>query len=188
MWNIYANNQEAIAIVSTTKAISNAYVEFRNKERSGSNNPFTAFSAKLGDVVYVSDNQDLEIDQGDILFYKRKGFEHEKEARLVVKYDRVLPDEYWSFPLDINTFIERIIVSPRAPAWFVNLVKATARQFGVQDHIKIETSTLGGSPDWPSIRFKAEQTIAKYLEIMAKFDAINPIEQRYAKKETKKEI
>ena len=82
----------------------------------------------------------------DKLFWKRSSLSHEAEVRIVHTYNLgSVPDATGvSVPMDINTALEAVIVSPFAPDWFFELVCVTTQQFG--SNIEVVKSQLLSDP------------------------------------------
>lgn len=80
----------------------------------------------------------------DFLFCKRVSFEHEREVRVV---RRVFPQPVLhalSVPVDLETLVESIVVSPLSAPWFVDVVTEAGRRFDC--HAPIRRSTLLDAP------------------------------------------
>ena len=83
----------------------------------------------------------------DAPWYKRKSFEHEKEFRVIVHDDCKPAFRDWNkkIPVDINTLIENIYVSPDADEWFVKLLKDILRhRYGL--YLPVQQSQLNELP------------------------------------------
>ena len=82
----------------------------------------------------------------DKLFWKRSSLSHEAEVRLVHQHTPLAERDVFgvSVPMEINTALEAIVVSPFAQDWFVDVVQETARRFGCS--IEIEKSQLLSAP------------------------------------------
>ncbi|MGJ5813665.1 DUF2971 domain-containing protein [Paludibaculum fermentans] len=68
------------------------------------------------------------------LHCKRKSFEHEQEYRLTVRLEEReliadLPGK--SVPIELNTLVEMVYVSPTAPRWVVAVVQNVAEKYGL---------------------------------------------------------
>lgn len=76
------------------------------------------------------------------LYLKRKAFEHEREIRLVVKFDNTtLPDHMFIYNIDASSFIEKVVFDPRAEDWYYETMCSYLGNHG----IKFEKSNLYGS-------------------------------------------
>jgi hypothetical protein len=78
---------------------------------------------------------------------KRKSYEHERELRAVVygKMIERLPaddprgeisDGGAKIPVNLDSFINRIFVSPTSPNWFRSVVEGVTRKYGVAATVK----------------------------------------------------
>ena len=84
--------------------------------------------------------------------HKRKSFEHEKELRgLVAKPklseslgDTPRTDEGIYVSFNVNTLLEKVVVSPESPSWMANLVKDVVKRYGLRK--RVETSGLNERP------------------------------------------
>lgn len=115
MWRIYCKGGDGIAIVLPYNKLCN----------SVSNTPKTY----SGSVKYIDfDNQLIrQANPVKRAMYKRREFAHEHEAR-VLHYDPGLRDrqeplpEAILLPWDAAKLVERIVISPYAPAWYFDSV------------------------------------------------------------------
>ena len=124
MWNLYAKNEESIAIQSTYKKLKECF-------DSSSETIF------IGKVSYI-DYDTERMPKGNLLYpfvHKRKNYEHEKELRAVImklpsEKGRVIsPNQVISgsglyVNIDIDKLIECVYVSPKASDWFYDLIKS----------------------------------------------------------------
>lgn len=82
----------------------------------------------------------------DRLFWKRASLSHEAEVRLVIKRvgsDVPLPPGL-QVPINLDRAIDAVVVSPYAPAYFVDVVRRTTERFGSQ--VLVEASNLLDEP------------------------------------------
>jgi hypothetical protein len=141
MWDLYQRDGWGVAVRSTWKDLT-ASVN-------------TSWQIKGGRVSYVDPATQLLLDdtfQSPFMF-KRKSFEHEQEARLILWANGAAgPDErrgrapdfdvdiYYSdpttakpghyVPVDLNKLVSRVYVSPDSPMWIEEVVEAIVRRFG----------------------------------------------------------
>lgn len=106
----------------------------------------------MGMVEYVdpATNTDQTQSLHALAMRKRKFFSHEQECRLLVyqagypgissNAPRRSPDPSELVDVDIDAAFERIVVSPHAPAWFGDCVRAIVQKFGVS--VPIADSTM----------------------------------------------
>ncbi len=129
MWKLYSTSMShAVAIQTTVAAIYEALGK----------NP----SVSIGRVEYV-DFDAYFADINGAFWRKRKSFEHEREVRLIVR-DHHRTELGLAFPCDIPTLIQTVVVSPKAPSWFLPLVEDVTAKFGFQ--ISIKKSRLAEEP------------------------------------------
>lgn len=122
MWDLYGKTNEAVAIETEYNILSNALPA----------------KVHLGLINYIDYEKDV-IPEGNILHpfaYKRKSFEHEKEARAVltdffISEDQIKPNELpgININVDFNNIIKKVYVSPTAPSWFKELVSNIAQKY-----------------------------------------------------------
>jgi hypothetical protein len=97
---------------------------------------------RIGRVEYIDMRNDF-VDVNDAFWRKRKSFEHEREVRAVIsKHDATASGI--SVACDITQLIERVVVPPSAPAWFVGLVVDVSSKYGF--NFKVEHSSLMKEP------------------------------------------
>ena len=115
MWKLYSvNTQNAIAIQTTAAHLYEAL------ERD----PYVS----IGKVRYIDYNHRFSSINGPCWF-KRKSFEHEREVR-AIKFDDKASDGLL-IPIDINTLLDCVYISPYAPKWFEEVVHSIAEKFEI---------------------------------------------------------
>lgn len=128
MWDLYTKTEEAIAIETTYELL-------------GSCMPDNSF---LGLVEYINYNTDM-IPVNNVFhpfMFKRKSFEHEKEARVLMQelpmsdgtFDYKIQNEKFGINIDINlnTLIQKIYIAPNAASWFTDLVKEITNKYSIK--------------------------------------------------------
>lgn len=155
MWKLYGSDENALAVVSTVSQLKSSLEPFY---REGS--PMAMPGPVTGRVQYLDL---LSEESGEHLknplgrfFTKDKSFEHEKEIRIVrffypphysgYKDSLPRPEGGSQIECNINTLIERIVVSPRAQQWFYQLVESVVKQYSLD--FDVEYSTLRRDPDF----------------------------------------
>lgn len=131
MWPLYIQGTEGIAVQSTF----NRLIESMKK--------YEDFNVFIGEIKYLDYNTEA-IPPGQILLpltTKRKSFEHEKELRALIwtlqHGKNKLDDNKFastlglSVPINLDKLIESIYVSPTAPHWFLNLIKAITKRYKI---------------------------------------------------------
>ena len=104
---------------------------------------YEEFEVFIGEIKYLDYNNEA-IPPGQLLFpltTKRKSFEHEKELRALIwtlqhgknnlKDNKFASTLGLSVPINLDKLIESIYVSPTAPHWFLNLIKAITKRYEI---------------------------------------------------------
>ena len=147
MWKLYATENRGIALCSSVGALR---ASLTGTER-----------ICLGCVRYI-DYRDTSITEGDPLLaymYKRRSFVHEQEVRAVM-FHIAAPHSFSSRPLnappsqplgiemqvDLSKLLDRVIVSPFAEDWFVEVVGAASERYDLD--VPIGKSELADKPNW----------------------------------------
>jgi hypothetical protein len=127
MWDLYAKTEEAIAIETTYEHLTLCLPD----------------QAYIGLVEYINYNdQIIPVNNAFHPFlFKRKSFEHEREARTIIQElpydDEKLNTERNNTIIgknvQINTakLIQRIYISPNAADWFTDLVKEVSSKYDI---------------------------------------------------------
>lgn len=84
---------------------------------------------KIGKVKYTAYDKPLEDSQIPV-WYKRDSFAHERELRVVIN-DVGFKDKGMLVPVNLETLIENVYVSPTAAPWLADLVKKVMCQYGL---------------------------------------------------------
>ena len=151
MWRLYAASGYAIAIKSTYQRLASSLpTTYEVAEHKG---PF------LGVVKYADHHVD-DLPRDNIfhaIMHKRLSFEHEHECRAVVwragpqgRVNPVPDDMIAKYPRGIVTptpledLIERVVVSPSAPAWFAETVADLTIRYGYT--FLVQQSALAATP------------------------------------------
>lgn len=150
MWRLYGLSKNGIAIVTSQHKLENV----------GTENGYYTEKVKYIDFI----NQKAQISTPtDVFHYKRLAFIHESEIRLIKTHypptgiENNVPKN--SLPLkgkelspngdfiglDLNEFLEKVIVSPYSDKWFVNVVKKLTKKYGV-DVSLVSKSELSADP------------------------------------------
>lgn len=144
MWRLYARETDGIAIKT----------DFNSFKKS-----FTCSEEiHIGSVNYVDYDRDFIPES--ILFYlylhKRKSFEHEKEIRAIVMeiptnehgidWARDICDIGKYYKVDLSLLIQKVVVAPFAPDWFLELVKSVTVRYNFD--FRVVKSTLAANPTW----------------------------------------
>lgn len=140
MWKIYATEDAGIAIRSTVGRLKRSL------------DSYIDYTVMISSVSYINYDTDI-IPENYLLhpmFFKRKSYEYENELRALVntgmgassgestKRQTTLDDRTQVdtidvrglyATIDIDALIEAVYVSPKAPPWFVELVRSVSEKF-----------------------------------------------------------
>ena len=120
MWKLYTSAlSQGVAVQTTTERLCYA---LRND------------SFEIGKVNYITYDKPLKDDQKPV-WYKRDSFIHENEIRAVVT-DIGCADIGKLIPVDIDTLIENVYVSPTSAPWLVSLVKSVMLKYGIDKPVR----------------------------------------------------
>lgn len=115
MWKLYTSAlSEGVAVQTTVERLC----------RSLKNDVF-----EIGKVNYVSYDKPLTDKQVPV-WYKRDGFAHEKEVRVVIK-DATVTETGMPVAAVLDTLIEAIYVSPTTKPWLADLVRKVTLKYGL---------------------------------------------------------
>jgi hypothetical protein len=129
MWRLYSSFLANAVAVRTT---------YGSLYHSLGRNP----SVSIGRVQYI-DLKKNYAGVNDAFWRKRKSFEHEREVRAVVQ-DFDCQEQGKLLTCDLAQLIEAVFVSPKAPAWFAELVTDVNKKYGVK--VSVSTSELIEEP------------------------------------------
>ncbi|RYZ79756.1 MAG: DUF2971 domain-containing protein [Proteobacteria bacterium] len=145
MWDLYNSSENGIAIQSTFPRMKQSF-DNTDKMILMSTVKYHDYESKTHDEL-LSENKSTSWIGSSInpATFKRSNFEHEKEIRalyvdLPVEVEqkkihaRNLPSGM-SIKVHLDSLIERIVVSPRAESWFVDLVKAVSMRYGLKCNV-----------------------------------------------------
>ena len=122
MWTLYVKDlSQGIAIQTTYDRLYNAI--------GRENMPV------IGEVNYIDYAQGTVYMQ-DVEWYKRKSFEHENEVRIIQeRHDVSQTCLGISLPVNLDTLIENIYVSPLAQSWFEDLANDILAKYGINKKV-----------------------------------------------------
>jgi hypothetical protein len=139
MWKLYSQSSDAICVQTTFTKLSRAL-------------PSWIYGGVVSYVDY--DRHTIRRDNSFNQFLiKRRSFEHERELRAISRYhpseNSARPDcqvkEFGiAIPIDINSLIVNVFVSPSSFDWFKDAVEALATKYGLT--AKVSQSSLNASP------------------------------------------
>ena len=149
MWEICLQSNEGVAIKSAFKRLKDSF------------NPHKEDEIFIGKVNYIDYKKDITT-KGNIFnpfLYKRKAFEHEKELRAFImksapqeetigKHISHVDPKWFGIHVktDLNILIDKIVVPPNVPDWFVDLVRSIVKKYELNK--KVEQSELSKDPPY----------------------------------------
>lgn len=149
MWETCLHSNEGVAIKSTFKRLKESFTLHMQDD------------IYIGRVKYIDYSKDT-IPAGNLFnpfLYKRKAFEYEKELRAVIqkftpleetvgKYNLFVDPKWFGIYVktDLNVLIDKIVVSPSVPDWFIDLVVSIVNKYGLQK--TVEQSELSKEPPY----------------------------------------
>jgi len=138
MWKLYTAGGDGVAITTTVGRLIHALDDVAD-------NVYYVGSVEYTDHFRpAASERQMSIMQP--LFQKRKSFSHESELRAVVTRDGFLQKTKGeSFPLRLESLIERVVVSPEYPLWALPSLQSIVTQAGL--NITVETSDVLKRPD-----------------------------------------
>lgn len=139
MWKVYLRNNPGVAIQSTVKSLSS------NLDRSK-----TQRDIHIGKIHYLSEADVVPEPEGfngmNAVLWKWQSYQYENEVRAVV----LSPvEEYYKYngvyiPIDLDSLIHKIVISPKAPRWYSELITSISDKYGLGE--KIASSRLDIKP------------------------------------------
>jgi hypothetical protein len=147
MWDLYKKADVGIGIQSTYQRL-----------RDSIKDDFLTDPMYFTKVKYIDyENERFEGPIPELggltnLFHKRKSYEHEKELRIITS--NLLsnePKEYVdsppgiSFPVDLQTLLQNVYISPKSGRWFKELVESILRKYGLVD-LRVHHTNLDDDP------------------------------------------
>jgi hypothetical protein len=149
MWNLYANDNEGIAIQTTYKNLKECFNKF----------PEGIFIGVVSYIDYNTERMPEDHTFGPYL-YKRKSFEYENELRAIIQglppekgrvkgvsqvdISQEVFDTGLYVNIDIDKLIERVYVCPTAPDWIYELTKSFIKKYNYR--FKVCKSDLPRDP------------------------------------------
>lgn len=144
MWKLYLKSDEGVAIQSTFRRLTESF------------NSYSEMDIYIGEVQYI-DYETEWMPEGNVFYpflYKRKSFEHEHELRAIIqklpinKDDKInLTQETFNIglniPVNLDTLIEKIYLSPASAAWFTDAVRSVVDKYALNKEIVQSSLTEG---------------------------------------------
>lgn len=139
MWKIYAESERSICIQSSYEKLQSVL-------------PSDVYTGVVQYKDYGPKGKEpIDEDQAFRRFmHKRCFFDDETEVRAVLPITPLgvgTPPELGQWRrIELGKLVDRIVISPQSPAWFLDLVKAVVARYGLQ--IPVEPSALDRKPRW----------------------------------------
>lgn len=130
MWKLFCTDIRKGIALQTTIAILKVSLEKSSKE------------IEIGEVEYIDYRTRFPKPRRE-MFTKRIAFQHEWEVRAVI-CDENTTEKGIRIPIDVNTLVESIVISPVADDWFVSIVKDLVNRFDVD--VPVRHSELVSQP------------------------------------------
>ena len=133
MWRLYAasNEPKGVAI----------------KSNVGSLRKSIGHDVEIGRIQYI-DYSKTWLNPNEALWRKRLSFEYEHEVRIRITPKGGLsktPPENMMLPVDLNTLIKAVYVSPMADNWFKDVVSDVMMKYDIEKdvfHSQLDSSAL----------------------------------------------
>jgi hypothetical protein len=147
MWDLYKKADVGIGVQSTYQRL-----------RDSIKDDFLTDPMHFTKVKYIDyENERFEgpipeLGALEPLFHKRKSYEHEKELRIITS--NLLSDDSKkyvdsprgvSFPVDLQTLLQNVYISPKSGRWFKELVESVLRKYELVD-VPVHHTDLDNEP------------------------------------------
>ncbi len=156
MWRIYSPTKDAIKVSSTPRRLIRAIYDAKHQ--------FASLMYFIGAVRYAEENDFVTFFSNpdsmltcitdtsarcpvELLLWKRREFEHEKEVRLIFQNTHDLPDDIVHFDIDPFTLFDEVVFDPRMPKPIAAAFSAKLRTYGFKG--TIDQSKLYQLPAFP---------------------------------------
>jgi hypothetical protein len=136
MWTVYLGGREGVALQTTVGELR------AELDRGSADTPVYVGAVSYLDYARQSWGAYRPF---NAVMHKRRSFAHEQELRAVVVRptwaeladygehpDRLPRSTGVEVPVNLDRLIRRVVVSPRAPEWYVNLVASMLHRFGCE--------------------------------------------------------
>lgn len=141
LWEIYGKSEASVAVQTTIKRLRGEITEWHE---SG--------TTSLGKVEYIKHWRDPAIDilpYSNVFRYKVVAYEFEREVRIIhdrmgQNFEKSEKESGIHMPVQINQLLTRIVVSPSAQPWFIELVKDVMKKYGI--NVPVRPSKLAIDP------------------------------------------
>jgi len=137
MWKLYLKSNEGIAIQTTAKRLRDSLANARE----------SIILASVTYTDYVARSPLLHTAFGQFLS-KRLSFEHEREVRAatLANFGPAQQPPGLAIPVDLNTLIEEVFVSPNTDRWVKDAIQSILERFNLDRTLR--SSSLSETPWW----------------------------------------
>ena len=133
LWHRFGSTNDCVAVTTTVKKLKAALNRFTG-----------AGQLSVRKVDYIRHWKDPAIDvnpYSSVFRYKTVGYEFEKEVRIIIdRFDSTFEseekDEGVLVPIDLNSFIRSIVVSPECSTWFRSVIKDVSAKYSVSRPVR----------------------------------------------------
>jgi len=140
LWRLYGKTNDCVVITTTVTKLTDALNRFRA--------PGRLFLRK---VKYIKHWRDPDIEfkpYSSVFGYKAVGYTFENEVRVILDrfdstFEIATKDEGFNVPVDTNTFLRSIVVSPESSPWFKSVIEDVVHRYGVSCPVKNSSMAKG---------------------------------------------
>lgn len=143
MWRLYLKSNEGIAVQTSIESFKSSFDEYKENVYIGE----VRYKDYAKDIFYTDyDLKKIPFPSRNLFLpfiHKRKNYEHEKEYRAIIPiYEDMYSDHRMTvngvfIPVILDCLIQKIIVAPGSPDWFLDLVRKTVSEYNLEIEIKI---------------------------------------------------
>jgi hypothetical protein len=139
MWALYGKSDCAVALTTTVGQLADTAAGIAEHAIS---------IARVEYVKHWSDPKlDVSPDYTRVFAYKTKAYEYEKEVRVIIDRTGHAPAPAAPgivVPVAADRLLRSIVIAPDAPPWFEQLVRQSARRYGIR--VPVRRSRLATDP------------------------------------------
>jgi hypothetical protein len=157
MWKLYSFNNFGVAIRSTITRLGDSFQKHNGEDVENEKfkaNP-SVLSLRIGTVRYIdfAESASNPPHPQELHYYKRASFQYEQELRAVVcaypycgdpTDHSVFPNGGDLVPVNLSKLLEAVYVAPKAPPWYLPLVKDALNRGGL--NVTVHQSDLDRDP------------------------------------------
>jgi len=141
LWRLYGKSNDCVAVTTTVAKLEAALNRFRGQGR-----------LSLKKVEYIKHWKDPEIKikpYSNVFKYKTVGYAFENEVRIILDryvdtFEAKSKKEGVAVPVELNTFMRSVVVSPECSPWFKAVVEDISDKYGVT--CPVRSSSMSKQP------------------------------------------